>query len=316
MSRSSLSDLEIHLSDLSRQVVILTREVALRDNPSLVQALEDERDGTNDGSMDSVISQNLVIFRSIPELQQQNQKLVKIVRELGRKLEAVEANGGRVVGQEDGSAAMGEEAMRMVDEANDLISALKAKLEAKSVQMDKALRERDMFSRMLSQAGVSLPAEGELAGGGAGGGGSLLDVVKANLDAYRVELGLDSERLRRELDETRREVGVLSGEIAKVSAERDWLKGEHIILHHCYFTPERIESLRSTQVESNTTPVTDACPFVPALLLPISKQNGLPPSTPLLIFKKSNLTARSNRRRRSRTTLPASILNYEWYVPS
>jgi nucleoprotein TPR len=231
-AQSSLSELETHLSDLSRQVIILTREVALRDSPSLAQALERERDGEvengeNDGSMDSVITQNLITFRSIPELQQQNQKLVKIVRELGRKLEAVETNGGRIGGEAQGEGS--DEAMKMVDEANELISALKSKLEAKSVQMDKAIRERDMFSRMLSQAGVSLPASLEMDSNGAGGGGvggSLLDVVKANLDAYRVELGLDGDRLRKELDETRRELGALGGELAKVSAERDWHKRE------------------------------------------------------------------------------------------
>lgn len=114
----------------------------------------------------------------------------------------------------------------MVDEANELISALKSKLEAKSVQMDKAIRERDMFSRMLSQAGVSIPASSEMDSNGTGGagGGTLLDVVKANLDAYRVELGLDGDRLRKVLDETRKELGALGGELAKVSAERDWHK--------------------------------------------------------------------------------------------
>jgi nucleoprotein TPR len=41
-------------------------------------------------NIDKVITNNLVLFRSIPVLQAQNQKLLCIVRKMGAKMEAEE----------------------------------------------------------------------------------------------------------------------------------------------------------------------------------------------------------------------------------
>lgn len=41
-------------------------------------------------SIEEVVTYNLVLFRSLPELQLQNRKLLRIVRDLGAKLESEE----------------------------------------------------------------------------------------------------------------------------------------------------------------------------------------------------------------------------------
>ncbi|CED83939.1 Uncharacterized conserved coiled-coil protein [Phaffia rhodozyma] len=231
---SSITDLESHISDLSRQIIALSREIAVRDDPAMVNWQDfpvETESGEEGDDMESIISRNLIIFRSIPELQAQNQKLIKIVRELGKKMEAAEAAAASSSASfvEDGLAEGSKidvDTLQAIEEANLLIQSLQQKLLEKDVQMEKFIRERDLFSRMLSQAGVSLPsgsALDEAVAGGAGGAGGLLDVVKANLESYRKELGLDADRLREELATARKELGTISGSLARLEAERDFL---------------------------------------------------------------------------------------------
>ena len=221
-------DLESHISDLSRQVVSLVREIGIRDEPFLAQYqhLDDaEMEQPEGDDIDSVITRNLIVFRSIPELQAQNQQLIKVVRELGKQLEAAEKSGSTSAAPRQG-AADGEtdaEALAMMDEAGEIILGLKAKVEEKEIALAKQTRERDLFAKMLSQAGLSLPPGLDLEAG-AGSGGALLDVVKRNLESFRAELGLDAERLRTELAEARKEVNTANIALVRVEAERDYLK--------------------------------------------------------------------------------------------
>lgn len=215
------SALETDLADRSRQILALTRELALRDDPSLADWREREvpfEEGGDDAA--GVISRNLIEFRSIPELLARNQQLTKVVREVTSRLEVVE--GGAA-----GGSLSNKDAEEAVAEATVAIQTLREKLEHKEVELEKYVRERDTFSRMLSQAGVSVPAGMDLGDSFNGvAGGSLLDVVKANLESYRAELGLDSDRLRAEADAARKELSAANGEVAKLSAERDFLNGE------------------------------------------------------------------------------------------
>lgn len=236
-------DLESHVMDLSRQVITLVREIGIRDEPFLAQYqhLDDADMNTPEGDdIDSVITRNLITFKSIPELQAQNQQLIKVVRELGKQLEAAE----KTPGVDQAKAANGEpdkEALQIMDEAGDIILGLKAKVEEKELQLTKQTRERDLFAKMLSQAGLTLPAGMDLEAA-AGAGGGLLDVVKRNLEDFRVELGIDSERLRAELAEARREVNVVSVSLVKVEAERDFLKGSSAF--PCHSAPKQTADKR------------------------------------------------------------------------
>lgn len=219
-------DLESHISDLSRQVVSLVREIGVRDEPSLAQYqhLDDaEMEQPEGDDIDSVITRNLIVFRSIPELQAQNQQLIKVVRELGKQLEAAEQSSAAAVPNKTSDDETDAEALAMMDEAGEIILGLKAKVEEKEVALAKQTRERDLFAKMLSQAGLSLPPGLDLEASG-GTGGALLDVVKRNLESFRAELGLDAERLRQELSDARKEVNTASVALVRVEAERDFLK--------------------------------------------------------------------------------------------
>lgn len=173
------------------------------------------------------MSRDLVRYKSIPELVANNEKLVRLTRRLADQMEAHEAGGG---GNQDDPA---EVALAM-EEAQSLNQTLQTKLEEKEVQLSMYVRQRDMFSRMLSQAGVNIPV-GQGLEDAAGGAGSenVIDVIKTNLEAHRKELGLDAARLRGELVEVRRELGEVSGKLARVESERDYLKGSS---HLCFST--------------------------------------------------------------------------------
>ena len=80
------------LNDLGRQVQTLLKELGRKRDSTIpsdeeLEADESTRPAEN---IEAVIENNLVLFRSIPALQEQNQKLLRIVRELGEKLEAEE----------------------------------------------------------------------------------------------------------------------------------------------------------------------------------------------------------------------------------
>jgi len=162
----------------------------------------------------------MVVFKSIPELISKNEELVRLTRRLADQMEADKESGGGA-GSDD-----------QIDPAElehfiELNQSLQSKLEEKEVQVLKYVRERDMFSRMLSQAGIVLPV-GHRLEDVAGGAGSenVIDLMKQNMEELRRELGLDAERLRGELVDVRKELGEASGRLARVESERDYLKGE------------------------------------------------------------------------------------------
>ncbi|PBK97398.1 hypothetical protein ARMGADRAFT_637587 [Armillaria gallica] len=78
--------LEKQRDDLGRQVQNLLREIGRRDDPTL-PAEEEISLAQQESDVDVLITNNLVLFRSINGLQEQNQKLLAITRELAKKLE-------------------------------------------------------------------------------------------------------------------------------------------------------------------------------------------------------------------------------------
>lgn len=217
-TESELGALQTHFQDITRQKTALVRQLAIRDDPSLADQIEDEErfDGEN---TQSIISQNFILYKSIPDLVSRNEHLVKLTRSLAEKMDAS-------VDQEavDESPA---EMKQALSDAADHVEHLREKIAAKDVQLEKSTRERDMFSRMLSQAGITLPAGSgleDLAGGA--GSANVIELMKQNMESFRQELGLDAERLRGELVEVRRELGTANGNLARAESERDYWKGK------------------------------------------------------------------------------------------
>ncbi|MEE6496310.1 hypothetical protein FKM82_002298 [Ascaphus truei] len=153
--RSSLLErenqrMELQVKDLSRQLRVLLMELEeARGN----NVFREEVSVADISSSSEVISQHLVTYRNIEELQQQNQRLLVALRELGEAKEKDE--------QETTSSKISE----LEKELENSLSELLQLREARSHQMhlvESIVRQRDMYRILLSQAtGVSLPSQDE-----------------------------------------------------------------------------------------------------------------------------------------------------------
>lgn len=177
------------------------------------------------GDTDSVVSAYLVTFATINELQVQNQKLLRITREMGAKLEQ---------GEEDARARREGEENAAIVEAHEVILGLKDKVEAQQARVEAYAKERDMLRRMLSQRGSGGAAAaaadaGALVATGAAAGDTdaarLLADVQANFDAYRAEMAVDTQRLRDDLARAQQQAAQAHTDLAKSKAQSEFLAG-------------------------------------------------------------------------------------------
>lgn len=98
----------------------------------------------HESDTNKLISLRLVIFRNVAELQEKNEQLLSVVRELGDRMEGEEA---RKKAAE--SAANAQEA----EELRHQVARYKDELQATATQIDSYVKERDMFRRMLQRRG-------------------------------------------------------------------------------------------------------------------------------------------------------------------
>jgi chromosome segregation ATPase len=136
------------LADLGLQVRVLTREVAIRDDPALAYEAFDPVDANHPeiSDIDAVITNNLTAFKKLPHLLEQNKKLLRISRELGRKLEEKTSSHGA-----DANDSDLESAAQAIESLTGTVAALRGQIANAKLQLDMAVKERDMFSRLLVQ---------------------------------------------------------------------------------------------------------------------------------------------------------------------
>ncbi|KAG1824960.1 hypothetical protein EV424DRAFT_710307 [Suillus variegatus] len=228
-SHSENELLQHQLDDLGRQVQTLLKELGRRTDPSLPTDVEmEEMEPLPAENIDAVITNNLVLFRSIGGLQEQNQKLLKIVRELGSKMEAEEREYREALDQEQSEA---------VREAHEAIQDLAAQLERQKKSSDMTIqaymKERDALKAMLARAersglhagingdinGVTGPIKNNVA--------AELEDVQAQFEAYKAEMGTDSVKLREELQQAHRDLGQVNVTLAKANAKIEYLTDRH-----------------------------------------------------------------------------------------
>ncbi|WFD29989.1 Protein mlp1 [Malassezia sp. CBS 17886] len=133
------------LDDAALQVRALTREIVLLHDPHAHARMADDgtpvdaapRRAAGDpaGDIHSVITDELVTFRSLSELCAQNRRLLHAVRELGTQMEARDKRGA--TGEDASTAA--------VDEAAALLAELQRQLEDERTLSADLRRERDTF---------------------------------------------------------------------------------------------------------------------------------------------------------------------------
>ncbi|KAL9131208.1 MAG: hypothetical protein Q9217_000810 [Psora testacea] len=150
------------LRDLSSQIKVLLMEAHLRDQGEEDLSAEDQAQlqrlahGFTDGEFAEgvsdtakYISANLVTFRNVAELQEQNGKLLKITREIGERMEHEE------------SLRKQAEAARNWEELQSKYERCKDEIKSLVTQSQSYIKERDMFRQMLSHRG-QLPSGSDM----------------------------------------------------------------------------------------------------------------------------------------------------------
>ena len=225
--------LQHQLTDLGRQVRALLKELGRRTDPSVPSDEElDEMPPLPANNIDAVITNNLVLFRSIPSLQEQNQKLLKIVRELGAKMEAEEREYREALEKEQGEA---------VREAHDAMQDLAARLEQQQksyeLTIQAYIKERDTLKAMLARAertSLRGGVNGDVNGAAPAASSDLateLEDVQAQFESYKVEMCMDAEKLREDLAQAQRQLGQANAALAKATAKIEFLDGKSNSVH-------------------------------------------------------------------------------------
>jgi len=237
------------LRDLSSQVKVFLVEVHLRDQghddlsaearAQLERLFQGQADAEAHEGMtdtDGFISQNLVTFRNICELQEQNTSLLKITRELGEKMEHEE------------SVRRQLEETRDWDDLQDKYERCKDEVKSLVTQSQSYIRERDMFRRMLAHRGQLPPgtdastlfdesANGNAAPATPRNGKVMHDIedspsakdladyaklyrdMQAHFDAYRNEAATDRSTLKEQVDSLSRLNGEFRSEVVRKNSQ-------------------------------------------------------------------------------------------------
>uniref|UniRef100_A0AAZ3RJ99 Nucleoprotein TPR n=1 Tax=Oncorhynchus tshawytscha TaxID=74940 RepID=A0AAZ3RJ99_ONCTS len=140
---------DVQLADMGQQIRVLLIE--LEEARGNHVAHDEEVSSADISSTSEVITQHLVTFRGVEELQQQNQRLLVALRELSEAQEREE---------EETTGTKCSELERSLEKAQAELEALR---EQRSHQMQLAesiVRQRDMYRVLLAQAtGVSFPQQ-------------------------------------------------------------------------------------------------------------------------------------------------------------
>jgi nucleoprotein TPR len=194
---------------------------------------------------DRFISQRLTIFRSISELQEKNQELLKITRQLGAQMESEEAIAAKHQASQD---------HEQVQALEKKIESYKDELKSMITRSESYMKERDMFRRMLQHRG-QLPPTSDLNsvfGPSVDGNGvlasieqspngkenanyaALLRELQSHFDQYREEQAIDGRTMKEQTEKLAAEKGSLQSEIAKASSQLTLANERYEMLHANY----------------------------------------------------------------------------------
>jgi nucleoprotein TPR len=200
----------------------------MRDDPSLGNVEYDETIVLDDNDAEAVISNHLVLFRSLPQLQAQNVRLIKTARGLARQLEAKELEiEARIRGEESEALA----------EASDAVRDMEAELQRQKTLVAVHIKERDMYRSMLARQGADV----ELSNGHAhiptpslesttsdANAAQVLQEQQAFFESFKTEMGIDTQRLRHDLVSAQRERDQNIVALSKANAQIEYLQGTNL----------------------------------------------------------------------------------------
>ncbi|CAL3969160.1 unnamed protein product [Diplocarpon coronariae] len=211
---------------------------------------------------DRFISQRLTVFRSISELQEKNQELLKITRELGAKMESEEALAEKHQAAQDRAEVISLQGK---------IENYKDELQSMITRSESYIKERDMFRRMLQHRG-QLPPTSDLASvfgqsidrhqngstmsaeqtPGSRDNAYLLRELQTHFDQYREEQSTDRRTMKEQLERLSQEKGALQAEIAKINSQLTFTNERYDLLNSNYamLQTENSELQKRSQVLS------------------------------------------------------------------
>ncbi|XP_049632341.1 nucleoprotein TPR isoform X3 [Suncus etruscus] len=141
--------MEIQIKDLAQQIRVLLMELEEARGNHVVR--DEEVSSADISSSSEVISQHLVSYRNIEELQQQNQRLLVALRELGETREREE--------QETTSSKVSE-LQAQLEGALAELEQLRESRQHQRQLVDSIARQRDMYRILLSQTtGMAIPLQ-------------------------------------------------------------------------------------------------------------------------------------------------------------
>ncbi|KAM6219193.1 nucleoprotein TPR isoform 2-T2 [Rhynchocyon petersi] len=141
--------MKIQIKDLSQQIRVLLMELEEARGNHVIR--DEEVSSADITSSSEVISQHLVSYRNIEELQEQNQRLLVALRELGQTKEREE--------QETTSSKITELQLKLESSLNEL-EQLRESRKHQMQLVDSIVRQRDMYRILLSQTtGVVIPLQ-------------------------------------------------------------------------------------------------------------------------------------------------------------
>lgn len=184
------------------------------------------------------ITQNLVAFRTVFEMQAQNEQLLRLTRQLGEQMEGEEA-----LAKKQDQEAQARELESLRSKCERLTDEIKICI----TNSESFVKERDMFRRMLSHRG-RLPPDGDLQsmfGQSINGAGSpsasqmgdtgelskqlsdhvkMLKEMQSQYDAFRKEVVNDQSSTRLQLDHLTKDKHELQNEKARLSSQLELAK--------------------------------------------------------------------------------------------
>uniref|UniRef100_A0A669F8X2 Nucleoprotein TPR n=1 Tax=Oreochromis niloticus TaxID=8128 RepID=A0A669F8X2_ORENI len=141
---------ELQLADMAQQVRVLLIELEEARGNHVIH--EEEVSSADVSSTSEVISQHLVTFRSVEELQKQNQRLLAALRDLS---EAQEKEEFEATGNKHG------ELEQSLEKAQAELESLREQRSQQIKMTESIVRQRDMYRVLLAQAtGVNFPQQG------------------------------------------------------------------------------------------------------------------------------------------------------------
>ena len=213
--RKALS-LERENADLSRQVQLLLKECLDKSS----EAPELSIVNAEEGSAQEVISNRLVTFKDIQELQQRNQELLRVVRQL---------------------SADQEENTRI--EQSKVIQSLRKELEnlrearlRQEEQVAAIIRQRDMYRVLLAQNDSSdLAAQMQLDSTDQKPDSSgLLRDLQKEFDEYKKETATNEKMLQQKVDQLNEELSRTRLDLARAQSQADFMSSRYNMLSDNY----------------------------------------------------------------------------------